>query len=131
MKRIRILLANSHGIRRGVTKERIERHGIKVVEVPDPQDLRRAVREEGADAVIVALEDSKELDLCSQLLRDYPNLTILGLASDVSAFIEQLFPPRREIIDPSEVSILRSLRQAILAPCSSEEAGKASEESRE
>ena len=118
MKRIRILLANSHGIRRQVTKGMIETHDMEVVEVPKPENLLEAVRKEGADAVIVALEGSKELELCSQLLRDYPNLTIL------------LCLGRREFIDPSEASILDALRQAILAPCSSEEGQIAPSEER-
>lgn len=106
MEKIRILLANSHGIRRQVTKGMIETHDLEVVEVPKPENLLEAVRKEGADAVMVALEGSKGLELCGQLLRDYPNLTIL------------LCLGRREFIDPSEASILDALRQAILARCS-------------
>ena len=46
------------------------------------------------------------------------NLTILGVAPDMgSAFIEQLCPTRREMLNPSEDNMLNALCNAVLAPC--------------
>ncbi|MFQ5881375.1 MAG: hypothetical protein ACE5I9_02720 [Candidatus Methylomirabilales bacterium] len=92
-----------------------------VGEVLHPVDLLVAVRETEADVLILALKNSEEPGLCSHLLTEHPNLTILGLTYEgKSAFIEQLCPLRREIIDPSEAKILSALRHATRAPCSSE-----------
>ncbi len=121
MKKIRVLLANRPRMMREVVKELIERQeDMEVVgEVLDPLGLLVAVRETEADAVILGVMDSEEPGLCSHLLAEYPNLTILGLASDgKTAFIR---PRRQEIDDPSEESILGALRHAIRAPCRSEE----------
>jgi DNA-binding NarL/FixJ family response regulator len=93
-----------------------------VGEFSNPLRLLLAAKETGADAVIVELKGSKEPGLCSQLLSECPKVTILGLAFEGStAFIEQLWPWRRVIANPSEADILHSLRQAIKAPCSPEE----------
>ena len=125
VKKIRILLANRPQMMRELVKNMINRQNdMEVVEdeVLDPLGLLMAVEEKKADAVIVAFEDSEEPGLCSHLLGEYPNLTILGLTSHgKSAFIEQLCPRRREVIDPSEASIVHALRQAVLAPCSPDE----------
>lgn len=127
MKKIKVLLANRPRMMREVFREIIERQSdMEVVgEVLDPLDILMAVREMEADAVILAVKDSEEPGLCSHLLSENPNLTILGLTSEgKSAFIEQLCPRRREIIDPSEGSILSALREAIRAPCTSDEEEK-------
>lgn len=120
MKKIRILLANRPQMMRELVREMIKRQSdMEVVgEVLNPVDLLVAVRESEADAVILALKDSREVGLCSHLLTGYPNLTIVGLTSDgKNAFIEQLCPRRVEIVDPSEKSILNALRQAVRSPC--------------
>lgn len=121
MKKIRVLLANRPRMMREVVRETIEhQEDMEVVgEVLDPLGLLMAVRETGADAVILALKGPEEPGLCSHLLAEYPNLTIIGLAPDSkTAFIR---PRRQEIDDPSEAKILSALRQAIREPCSSEE----------
>jgi len=81
-------------------------------------ELLLAVKETHADAVILSASDSETLGLCSHLLSEYPNLTILALSVEGrSAFVEQLCPSRREIANPSNESVLAALRQAIREPC--------------
>lgn len=121
MKTIKVLLANRPRMMREVVKEIIEQQSdMEVVgEVLDPLDILVAVRGTEADAVILGLRGSEEPGLCSHLIAEYPNLTILGLASEgKSAFVEQLCPRRQQIIDPSEANILSALRQAVKEPCS-------------
>jgi DNA-binding NarL/FixJ family response regulator len=92
-----------------------------VGEFPDPVELLLAAKATRADAVIVEMRGAEEPGLCSHLLTECPNVTILALASGSNtAFIEQLCPWRREIADPTEVNIVQALRQAVRTPCSSE-----------
>jgi len=123
--KIRIVLANRPRMMRELVSEMInlnrqnDMEVVEVVEVEEVPKLLEAVRKNEADAVIVAFEDSEEPGLCSRLLNEFPNLTILGLTfQDKPAFIEQLCPRRREFIDPSKASIFDALRQAVRSPCS-------------
>jgi DNA-binding NarL/FixJ family response regulator len=76
-------------------------------EFPDPLELLLAAKETAADAIIVELNDSKKLGLCSHLLSECPKVRILGLASEGNnSFIEQLCSWCREIIDLSMEDIL-------------------------
>jgi hypothetical protein len=60
--------------------------------------------------------------LSSHLLAECPNVTILVLDVDRdAAFIQQLCPWQREIVDPSVATIMNTLRHAVLMPCSTEE----------
>ena len=114
--RIGILLANRPRLRREVLRNIIERQSDICIlgEVFNPIDLLATVGETEADAVIVTFKNSEGPALCTHLLAEYPSLTILGLSSKgESAFIEQLSPQRREIIDPSETSVLSALRHAV------------------
>ncbi len=120
MTKIRVLLANHPRLMREVIGELINgQQDMEVVdEALDPVEVLVAARETKADAVILATKDSEEPGLCSHLLVEFPNLTILGLASNgKTAFIR---PRRQEIVHPSGANILSALRQAIRAPCSSE-----------
>jgi DNA-binding NarL/FixJ family response regulator len=110
VRKIRVLLANHPQMMREVLTEMIRRQeDIDLVgEVLEPLDVLVAVREMRADAVVLALEECEEPGLCSHLLAEYPDLTILGLAPDgKTAFVRS---PRREIGQPSEEAILRALR---------------------
>lgn len=110
LEKIRVLLANRPRMMREVLTEMIRRQeDMELVgEVLEPLDVLVAVREMRADAVVLALEDYEEPGLCSHLLTEYPNLTILGLAPDgKTAFVRS---PRREIGQPSEEAILQALR---------------------
>ncbi len=113
MKKIRILLANRPPMLLEVMREMVQRQeDMEVVgEILDPIGLLVAVREREADAVILTLKDYEEPGLCSHLVAEYPNLTILSLAADgKTAFLR---PPRREIMAPSMDSIVDALRDAI------------------
>lgn len=113
MKKIRILLANRPPVILEVMRGMVQRQeDMEVVGViQDPIGLLVAVREMEADAVILMLEDNEEPGLCSHLLAEYPNLTILGLAADGKTAFLRL--PRRKINLPSEASIVDALRDAI------------------
>lgn len=122
MKKIRVLLANRPQMMRELVREMINRQtDMEVVgEVLNAVDILVAVRETEAETVIMGLKDSQEEGLCSHLLTEYPNLTLVGLTSHgENAFIEQLCPRRIEIVDPSESSILDALRQVVRNPCGS------------
>ncbi len=80
MTKIRVLLANRPRLMREVVREIIERQDdMEVVgEVLDPLDILMAVREAEVDAVILALKGSEDTGLCSHLLAEYPDLTIVA-----------------------------------------------------
>jgi len=125
VKKIKILLANRPRMMRELVRELIERQKdeeMEVVgEVLDPLDILVAVREMEADAVILAMRDSEEPGLCSHLLAEYPDLTIVGIASEgESAFIEQRTPQRQQIPEVSGANILTALRHAARAASSLE-----------
>lgn len=117
--KIRVLLANRPRMLRELVRKIIEDEpDMEVVgEVLAPVDLLVAVRETKADAVILAMRGSEEPGLCSHLLAEYPDLTILGLACEgQKAFVKQLCPRREEIADPTGAKILGALRSAIRGP---------------
>jgi len=96
-----------------------------VGEVLAPVELLVAVREMEADTVVLALRDFEKLGVPSNLLAEFPNVTILALASKgEAAFIEQLCHRRLEIANPSKDTILNAIRQANRAPCREEEERK-------
>jgi len=120
--KLRILLANRPRMLREMVRKIIEdEQDMEVVgEVLAPVDLLVAVRETKAHAVILTMRGSEEPGLCSHLLAEYPDLTILGLAFEgQKAFIKQLRPRREEIADPTGAKILSALRNAIRGPWSS------------
>jgi DNA-binding NarL/FixJ family response regulator len=124
VSKITILLANLPQMMREVLRSIIAHQAdMEIIgEFPDPVELLLAAKETRADAVIVEMRGAEEPGLCSHLLAECPNVTILVLESEGNtAFIEQLCPWRREIVDPSEANIVHALRQAVRAPCSSEE----------
>ena len=113
LKKIRILLANRPPMLLEILKALVQRQeDMEVVgEILDPIGLLVAVREREADAVILTLKDYEEPGLCSHLVTEYPNLTILSLAADGKTAFLRL--PRREIMTPSMDSIVDALRDAI------------------
>jgi hypothetical protein len=83
----------------------------------DPLGVLLAVQETEADVVVISLRDSEEPGLVSHLLAECPYVTVLGLASQGdTAIIVQMCLWRKEIVDPSEVNILRALRHAVREP---------------
>lgn len=120
VKKIRIVLANQPRMARQVVREMIDgQHDMEVVrEARSRFDLLLAVRETHADAVILGAGNSEIPGLCSHLLAEYPGLTILALGIEGGrAFVEQLCPSRREIVNPSRENVLAALREAISEPC--------------
>ena len=119
MRKIRVLLANRPRMVRALVRDMIERQpDMEVVgEVLDPLDVISAVQETAADIVVVAINNNSEAqELRRRLLAQCPSVAILALSlSGDTAFIEQLRPQRREMVDPSEATILRALRQAVQA----------------
>ena len=121
MEKIRVLLANYPVMLPDEVRKLVEEQpGIEIVgELRGPMRILQEVGRTKADAVILAQVGSEEPGLCSQLLAVYPDLTILGVASDMkAAFIEQLCPRRRDIIDPQSENIVESLRAAVREPWS-------------
>jgi len=125
MRKIKVLLANRPRMVRALVRDMIERQpDMEVVgEVLDPLDVISAAQETEADIVVVAINNNSEAqELHRRLLAQCPNVAILALSlSGDTAFIEQLRPQRREMVDPSEATILRALRQAVQASGDAEE----------
>jgi DNA-binding NarL/FixJ family response regulator len=123
MSEIRILLAQLPQIMRETIRHAVDLQSDMAIvgEYPNPLELLLAARELEAAAVIVAIENSEMPGWCSHLFAEFPHITILGLTpTGAMAFIEQLCPRRREILDPTEVNIISALRHAVREPCGSE-----------
>ena len=119
MEKIRVLLANYPVMLPDEVRKLVEEQpGIEIVgELRGPMRILQEVGRTKADAVILTLDGLEEPGLCSQLLAVYPDVTILGVASDMkAAFIQQLCPRRRDIIDPQNENIVESLRAAVREP---------------
>jgi two-component system chemotaxis response regulator CheB len=119
MRSIKVLLANDPAILREVLREVIARQpDMEVVgEILDPLGVLLAVKETQADVVVIGLRDAEEPGLVSHLLAECPYVTVLGLAAQGdTAIIVQMCLWRKEIVDPSEVNILRALRHAVREP---------------
>jgi DNA-binding NarL/FixJ family response regulator len=118
MRKIRVLLANRPRMVRALVRDMIERQpDMEVVgEVLDPLNVISAAQETEADIVVIAINNGEAQELRRRLLVQCPNLAILALSlSGGTAFIEQLRPQRREMVDPSEATILCAFRQAVQA----------------
>lgn len=73
-------------------------------------------------ALVLGVEGPEEAGLLDHLHATDPNLTVLGVArSKNTAFIEQLCPRRRELVNPTEDGILAAFCEAIRVPCATEE----------
>lgn len=120
MEKIRVLIANYPMMIPDEVRKLLEGQPCMEI-VGDLRGPMRILQEVGrtkADAIILALDGIEEPGLCSQLLAVYPDLTVLGVACDMkAAFIQQLCPRRRDIIDPQSKNIVESLRAAVREPC--------------
>ena len=120
MEKIRVLIANYPMMIPDEVRKLVEgQPGMEIVgDLRGPMRILQEVGRTKADAVILTLDGIEEPGLCSQLLAVYPDLTILGVASDMKvAFIQQLCPRRWDIIDPQSKNIVESLRAAVREPC--------------
>ena len=116
MNKIRVLLANHPMMIPDAIRQLVaEQEDMEVVgDCRGPMKILQETGRTKADAVILAQEGTDEPGLCSQLLAVYPDLTILGIGSDLaSAFTQQLCSQRREISSVETGHIVRSLRAAI------------------
>jgi DNA-binding NarL/FixJ family response regulator len=123
MDEIRILLAQFPQIMQETMRHAIELQPDMAIvgEYSNPLELLLAAREFEATAVIIAMENSELPGWCSHLFAEFPNITILGLTlTGEMAFVEQLCPRRREILDPTEMNIISALRRAVREPCGSD-----------
>jgi chemotaxis response regulator CheB len=124
MRKIRFLLANHPRMLRLLMREMIERQpDMEVVgEALDPLNVTSAAQETEADIVVVAVNNDESQELRRRLLEQCPNIVILALSwSGNTAFIEQLRPQRRDMVDPSEATIIGALRRAVQASGDTEE----------
>jgi DNA-binding NarL/FixJ family response regulator len=119
MRSIKVLLANDPTILREVVRAIIARQpDMEVVgEILDPLGVLLAAKATQADVVVLDLRGAEEPGLVSHLLAECPQVTILGLAShgDTALMVQRRLW-RKEIVDPSEVNILRALRHAVREP---------------
>ena len=119
VEKIRVLLANYPVMLPDEVRKLVEgQPGMEIVgDLRGPMRILQEVGRTKADAVILMQDGLEEPGLCSQLLAVYPDVTILGVASDMrAAFIQQLCPRRRDIIDPQNENIAESLRAAVREP---------------
>lgn len=84
-------------------------------EVVDPIELLFALRETSVDVVIITpLKANGNPRICSQLLKEHPQLVILALTEENAAVYIFRSDRRRECIEkPSEQSILGAIRNSL------------------
>jgi chemotaxis response regulator CheB len=118
VNKIRILLAATVLPMRQVIDDLVDgQSDLELVgEVGDAIDLLLAVRQTGANVVVLGGEDSRESGLNTHLFAEYPHLTILSI-SNHTVFVEQLCPRRMAIHHPSSRNILAALREVMQFPC--------------
>ncbi len=123
MNKIRVLLANHpmmvpDPIRQLVTdQEDMELVG----DCRGPMKILQETGRTKADAVVLVQEANGEPGLCSQLLAVYPDLTILGVSSDMTrVFTWQLCSHRKGRVAREHQDIVRAMRMAVKQPCSEE-----------
>ncbi|OQW33443.1 MAG: hypothetical protein A4E19_03320 [Nitrospira sp. SG-bin1] len=89
-----------------------------VGDVRGPMKILQEVGRAKADAVVLLQEGSEGTGLCSQLLAVYPDLTILGVSSDMTlVFIEQLCAHRQRVAVSDQGDIVGTIRMAVRHPC--------------
>jgi DNA-binding NarL/FixJ family response regulator len=118
---IRVLLGNHPIIIPDALRRLVgQQEDMEIVgDVHGPMKILQDVGRSKANAVVLALTDSQEPGLCSQLLAVYPDLTILSVTSDLRlAFVYQMCSRRRELIIASPSGCVDVLRVSVRNPCS-------------
>lgn len=91
-----------------------------VGEVAEHVELLVAVRDTGANAVLLIINPEEDEGMLSHLFAEYPDLTLLtmpdGQAPAGSVFIEQRCRARRTVADTSPAGIVQALRTAVREP---------------
>jgi len=116
MNKIRVLLANHPMMVPDAIRQLVaEQEDMELVgDCRGPMKILQETGRTKADAVILAQERLEDAGLSSQLLAVYPDLTILGVASDLaSAFTQQLCTQREEITNVEQQHLVHSLRVAV------------------
>jgi len=120
MNKIRVLLANHPMMVPETIRQLVEEQEDMEV-VGDCRGPMKILQETGhtkADAVILTQEGTDEPGLCSQLLAVYPDLTIVGVTSDMQmAFTQQLCSHRRNTPNAEERDIIQMIRTTVRNPC--------------
>ena len=90
-----------------------------VGDVRGPMKILQEIGRTMADAVVLVQEGNEESGLCSQLLAVYPDLTILGVSSDMTqVFTQQLCSHRKGAAPREYLDIVQTMRLAVRQPCS-------------
>jgi chemotaxis response regulator CheB len=112
---IRILVANRPKLMRELILATLaDEPGMVVVgEVSDEAEIHDRVHETSPDLLVIALDEpAKRPDICDTLLRNYPRLRIIAVASqqNCSVFYWASFDIHSSEIEPSEQGILNAVR---------------------
>lgn len=120
LDKIRVLLANypmmvPDSIRQLVA----EQEDMELVaDCRGPMKILQETGRTKADAVIIGNATDSEPGLCSQLLAVYPDLTILGVSSDMKrVFTLQLCSHRKRMAMGKHLDIVETMRMAVKQPC--------------
>lgn len=94
---------------------------VRIVgEVAEHVELLVAVRDTGANAVLLIINLEEDEGMLSHLFAEYPDLTLLampdGQARAGGVFIEQRCRSRRALTDTSPVGIVQALCTAVRQP---------------
>jgi len=120
MNKIRVLLANSPMMVPDSLRKLIEeQEDMEVVgDCRGPMRILQEVGRTKADVVILAQEGTEKPGLCDQLLTVYPDLTILGVSSDMTrVFTQQLCAHQEKMVVDKQVDIVRAMRLVVSQPC--------------
>jgi len=112
---IRVLVANRPKLMRELILATLaDEPGIEIVgEVSDETQIGERVRATSPDLLVIALDEpAKRPDICDTLLRDFPGLRIIAVASqqNCSVFYWASFDIHSSEIEPSEQGILNAVR---------------------
>jgi chemotaxis response regulator CheB len=112
---VRVLVANRPKLMRElIVLTLADEPGIEIVgEVADEAEIAERVRQVTPDLLVIALDQpSKRPKLCDELLRNYPGLRIIAVASqeNCSVFYWASFDIHSSEIEASEQGILSAVR---------------------
>ena len=112
---IRVLVANRPKLMRELILATLaDEPGIEVVgEVSEDAEIPEQVRATSPDLLVIALDEpAKRPEICDTLLRDFPELRIIAVASqqNCSVFYWASFDIHSSEIESSEQGILNAVR---------------------
>jgi len=117
MRIIKVMLASRPKMISDVISNIIDRQPDMTIvgDVIDPIKLLFAIRETSVDVVIVTpLKVNGEPKICKHLLAEHPYLKIIVLmAEGEAAFLYESGAQKRQIYDPSEDSIVSTIRESV------------------